>query len=494
MKNKRVMVVASIIIVIIISIAFTSKAFQNDTFYTIKIGQSILKNGIDMKDHFSIHTLPYTYPHWLYDIGIYKVYKSFGFHGLYICSILIFMLIGVSFYLINLKRNKSYFMSLLFSIMALIMMARYAVARAQLVTYLLFLFEIFMIEELVITGKKRYIIGLFIICLLVANLHAAVWPLYFILMLPYLAEYIVYVIRSKIKYRANKEIFADKLVIGKSKYIKSLFIVFFISLFIGLLTPIGDIPYTYFIKIMMGTTTEYIDEHKPLVLVSNAFIIYYILTLLITLIFTRVKIRLRDLFMIGGLLLMTFLATRHFALLAILGMFYLCRLVSNIGKIYSRKVMDFDIPLYGMLIVLVAIVVCSGFAYSINSKEDYINKNLYPVEMVDWMRGNLDMKKVVLYNDYDFGSYLIYRNIPVFIDSRSDLYTKPFNGKVDIFEECMKITEHYGRVFKKYNITHILIYKDTYLNQVLSASSNYEVIKGDDSFNLFKYLKDEEEK
>ena len=60
----------------ILSMAFilTKKEFQNDTFYTIKVGEQILKTGIDMKDHFSwISNLSYTYPHWLYDVIIFSI-------------------------------------------------------------------------------------------------------------------------------------------------------------------------------------------------------------------------------------------------------------------------------------------------------------------------------------------------------------------------------------------------------------------------------------
>ena len=488
MKNRRWMVVIGIVIVILISIAFTSKTFQNDTFYTIKVGQSILKNGIDMKDHFSWHHLSYTYPHWLYDIFTYKVYQAGGFHGLYVMTIFIFMLIGISFYSINIKRNKSYFISLLFSIMAIIMTARFVVARAQLVTYLLFLLEIFMIEELLSTGKRQYGIFLFLICLLVANVHAAVWPMYFVLMIPYLVEYLVAIIVKKVKHPFQFRVFIDRLLVEKNENIKFLFLVFFISLFIGLLTPIGFTPYTYFVKIIMGDTTSYINEHKPLVLIENLFVIGYLVILLIPLIFTKVKVRLSDLLMMGGLLFMTFISVRHMAFLGIIGMFYLCRLISNIGYIYSKKVLDFELPWYGIFVVMITIIVTVTFVYSVNSKEEFIDGNVYPVEMVKWMKKNLNMDEVKLFNDYDFGSYLIYKNIPVYIDSRSDLYTKPFNGKRDIFDECMNITENYGRVFKRYDITHILIYKGTYLNQILAASSNYDLVHKEGEFMLYKYL------
>ncbi len=486
-NNKKSLIIVSILIILMICAAFTSRNFQNDTFYTIKVGESIVKNGIDMKDHFSIHKLTYTYPHWLYDVITYKLYKIGGFQGLYQITILIFMIIGITFYLLNIKKNKSYFISLLFSILAMIMLARFITARAQLITYLLFLIEIILIENLLKEGKKRYIIGLFLISILIANLHAAVWPFYFILMLPYLAEYFIAKIVNKIKNKPKLGIFEKKIDLIQDKNIKYLGLVFLISLPLGLLTPIGDVPYTYFIKILQGNTMQYINEHKPLILIENFFVMGYLFILLIPLIFTKVKIRLSDLFMILGLLFMSFLSVRHVALLAVVGMFYLCRLISNIGLINSKNTLDFELPWYSVFIVLITIIITSGIVYNINSKEQFMDTNTYPVTMVDYMQKNLDMKKVKLYNEYDFGSYLIYKNIKVFVDSRSDLYTKPFNHKTDIFTESMKITEKYGRVFQKYGITHILIYKDTDLNQILAASPNYKLLHKDGRFMLYEY-------
>ena len=494
-REKKALFIISIIIIILICIAFTSKELQNDTFYTIKVGQSILKKGIDMKDHFSNHNLPYTYPHWLYDIITYKIYNKFNFAGLYGFSIIIFIIIGISFYLINLKINKSYFLSLLFTIFSIIMLARNVTARAQLLTYLFFILEIFFIERLLSSSKKKYGIYLLITCLLIANIHSAVWPFYFILMLPYLAEEIVARINKKINYQPDSSIFPKKIIIESNNNIKYLLIIFIISLFIGLLTPIFPQPYTYFINIMRGDTMDYIQEHQPLILIQNAFVIGYLLMVIIPLFLTKVKIKLSDIFMISGLVLMSFISFRHVSFLATIGVFYLCRLISNIGLIYSKKTLDFDIPILGSLIVLVTVIITSAIVYNINSKEEYINENNYPVEMVDYIYDNLDTKKIKLFNQYDFGSYLIYRNLKVFVDSRSDLYTKPFNKKEDIFDEVMNISQNYGRVFNKYDITHILIYNDTkdYLNQILNASSNYKLIHKEGRFSLYEYLNNKEE-
>ena len=492
-KEQKFFKVASIIILVLICITFTRRTFQNDTFYTIKIGKLILKNGIDMKDHFSWHNLSYTYPHWLYDVIIYKIYESSKFEGLYLFNIMCFILIGVTFYNINLKLNKSYFLSLLFSIFGVIMLANYVAARAQLFTYFLFVMEIYFIERLLTSSNKKYILFLFVICILIANLHAAVWPFYFILMLPFLFEWLVYIIKNKYKLNLSKKIFVDRLIIEKYDGIKILGIVFLVSLLLGLLTPIGLTPYTYFIKILQGDTMKYIEEHKPLILIENAFVWGYILIMLVPLIFTKVKIRLSDMAMMFGILLMTFLSVRHVSFLAVIGVFYLCRMYANIGKIKGKEVLDFELPEFGILVVLVTVIITSGIVFNINCNKDFIDKDIYPVEMVDYINKELDVKKIKLYNEYDFGSYLLFRNLKVYIDSRSDLYTKPFNKKFDIFDEGINITTNYGRVFSKYDITHILIYKDTDLNQILTASPNYKLIHKEGKFALFEYLGEKEE-
>ena len=75
-KYKFHVIIAIMLIIYGISIA--PKELQNDTFYTIKVGEYITQNGIGnlKEDPFSWHELPYTFPHWLYDISIYGIYQA----------------------------------------------------------------------------------------------------------------------------------------------------------------------------------------------------------------------------------------------------------------------------------------------------------------------------------------------------------------------------------------------------------------------------------
>ena len=66
--------------IILFAIKIAPKTLQNDTFYTLKIGEYIMQNGVSdlTKDMYSWHNLPYTYPHWLYDLSMYLIYNYLG--------------------------------------------------------------------------------------------------------------------------------------------------------------------------------------------------------------------------------------------------------------------------------------------------------------------------------------------------------------------------------------------------------------------------------
>ena len=98
---------------------------QNDTYYTVKIGELIVNNGIDMQDHFSWHeNLPYTYPHWLYDVMIYLIYNFWGFAGIYVSTIILASILGITIYGINNKLSKNNFVSLVISLIVLYLLKR----------------------------------------------------------------------------------------------------------------------------------------------------------------------------------------------------------------------------------------------------------------------------------------------------------------------------------------------------------------------------------
>ena len=232
MKKKSVVLV--IISIVLIAILMANKVFQNDTYYTIKVGESIIKNGIDFKDHFAIHSLSYSYPHWLYDVVVYGVYKLFDFKGLYIFNIVIYIVLGLVFFFVNKSINKRMTVVSIMSILTVVMINAYVVVRAQSISFILFLLEIYCLRKFLDSDDKKYSIYLIIISIIICNVHVAVWPLYYILFLPYIVEYLL----AKFKEKKIVKILDKKLEIVKRKGIKKLFITLIVSLFTGLVSPL----------------------------------------------------------------------------------------------------------------------------------------------------------------------------------------------------------------------------------------------------------------
>ena len=76
------------------------------------------------------------------------------------------------------------------------------------------------------------------------------------------------------------------------------------------------------------------------------------------------------------------------------------------------------------------------------------------------------------------------------MDSRSEVYTKEFNNTtiLDDFYDINYGKKSYYEVFKKYNFTHILVYKTEIINQYIQYDSNYKKIYEDDNFILYEKI------
>lgn len=558
-QTKIAFEILAIICLILLAIAITPKVFQNDTFYTIKIGQSIRQNGIDYKDHYSWHKdLKYLYPHWMYDVITSYIYDYCGgFQGLYIATIALAVFLGIALYYTNKKITKNQVIAFLISMFQLYFMENYTAARAQSITFPLFVLTILLIEKLLETGKIRYMVGLVIIPILIANLHSAVFPFYFILFLPYLGEDIVknFITTPRIRIihkqilEKQKQIYLDKikkfeesdvrieeykekikecdskikaenlkiekylsktkdldnykLRIATSENIKKLYIVFIICLFTGLLTPLKDMPYTYTYRIMKGNTTQAVSEHQPMILINEKKILISYGILLAILIFTKTKIRLRDLFFLSGLFILSIMTRRQESMLILFGGIVFARILTEFIQRKNPKLLleiqEYLTTIFGEIGILIIVLLMSTKMINPKFTQPYIDETSYPVEASHWIKEKLDYKNIKLFNDYNYGSYLLFEDIPVFIDSRCDLYTPEFNGTYnknskkfvgkDIFSDFLNVSQiatWYDNVFKEYGATHVITGSSSKLNMLISKDPSYNKIYSDKNFVLYE--------
>ena len=564
--NKIKFNILAIFAIIIFSIALTPVTFQNDTYYTIAIGKDIVETGtIDMKDHFSWHEdLEYTYPHWLYDVGTYLVYQLGenigigGFTAIYILTVLLSITLGLVIYMACVKISKHHITSFLITMGIMYLLKNFITARAQLVTFILFALTVLFIEEFIASKKKRYAIGLIIISILIANLHVAVWPFYIVLYLPYVAQYMIALIStSKLGYKINKKFKESrlkslekaklnkkeikdldekiekiknkiieiekshdkseksaekrrnnpyKIVIEKQDAVKWLILIMVICAFTGLLTPLGDTPYTYLSKTMEGNTMDNISEHQPLTLINNMEMIICIILVLGLITFTDTKIKLCDLFMLGGLLYLSFMSRRQVSMFDIIGGIIFARIVASFFDKYDvggeEKLLKSINTIYGKAITILVVILISFNILKPKLDDKFVDENTYPVKASDYIIENVDLSTMKIYNEYNYGSYLLFRGIPVFVDSRADLYTPQFNGEKnddgkyegkDIFSDYINTSNigvYYENKFGEYDITHVLIRKNSKLNMFISRNDKYIELYGDNNFVFYQRNED----
>lgn len=535
--------IVAIILIAIFCVCVTPVTFQNDTYYTIKIGELIKNNGIDMMDHFSWHeNLSYTYPHWLYDFFTYLIYSIGGFKGVYIITCVLSAILGISIFLVNSKLTKSESISFIITMGVIYALKPYIAARAQLVTFILFIWELFFIEKFIENRKIGYGIGLILISTLIANLHVATWPFFFVLFLPYIVEYLIAIVSDIIIYKKCKMLVIKhkmkkaqkkndierlkelqiklqeqedknlkikdkrenknnsyKLVIKRRENVKFLIIIMIICAFTGLLTPLGDTPYTYLYKTMKGNTTQNISEHLPLTLINNTNAMCVLVIFLAILIFTKTKIRLSDLFMLSGLCYLMFSTRRQFSIFVLICSVILTKFIVDLINTYTKKgIKEFEEAFRNVLVVISLTVLIGLMSYdAVKPKLDdkFIDSKSYPVEACDYILENIDLSKARFYNEYNYGSYMLFRGIPVFIDSRADLYAPEFSGNKDedIFTDFINtssVSKFYEDTFKKYNITHIITGKNSKTNMLITKThdKNYKEIYSDDNFIIYERL------
>ena len=493
MRNKIRFRILSVISIICLCVGTTIKSFQNDTFYVIKLGEYIYHHGVDLVDHYSwVAKLPYSYPHWLYDLFIYYIYHYFGYFGIYISTIILFILLILIVYYVHLKIHKNEFLAVFSSILGIIGIYGFASARAQLVSIILFVLEVYFIEKLNKSGKNKYIIYLTLGSLVIANVHGTAWFMYFILFLPFFGEEIVYYICKKF---SNKKI-PDRIILKKNMYIKKLIVSFILSFMMGIFTP-SRICYTYVFRIMLGDSQKYIMEHAPLVIIHAPLFLVIILVLLLVLVFTKTRVYLKEMFMICGLLLMSLISIRHLVFFYLIGIIYISsicvRALNDNGDVTLDIIYQFITSnklIYGFIIISVILV--SYTKFNEHYDKDYVVLKSYPVKATDYIKNNLDYKNIKLYNDYNVGSYLLYQDIPVFIDSRCDLYLSEFNGIGNsIFDDAVNIEKNYEKIFSKYGVEYVLVSKNDILYRLLDKDIDYKMVYKDKYFALFQVIRDE---
>lgn len=153
----------------------------------------------------------------------------------------------------------------------------------------------------------------------------------------------------------------------------------------------------------------------------------------------------------------------------------------------------------GIAIISAIVITIAIFQYKPHKDDVYIDEASYPIQATEWMKENLNFEEVKLYNEYNYGSYLIYQNVPVFIDSRCDLYLPEFNENVYVFRDFlnmnnMNITNMEEKI-DEYGFTHFIVSNGVRMKMYLDLKQDeYKKIYPteeieDNNFSIYERIK-----
>lgn len=330
---------------------------------------------------------------------------------------------------------------------------------------ILFIIEIYLIERHKINSRSKGIYFIPIIAILWINFHGGSSNLSYILLL-------IYAFSQSVRFKAGDIISSP---IERKSCIKlwATSVITFLSLMIN---PYGIkmLIYPYVNMFDSQMTTHITEWHSPSIKNPGDWIIFGLTALLIFLLFVlkQEKIDFHDVLSGGFCILMAFVSYRHVIFLWVIS-FLLVNKYMHSHKSIKKSTLTY------LCIALVAFSFTMLFSNDTTSdKEEYISESA--IEYIQTQNYKQP------YNSYNFGGYLIMKDIPVFIDGRYELYANTtFSDYIDIYNMLPGAHD----LISEYGFDCFITEKNCALWEYLNTSNEYILVYDDDLLSIFEPIK-----
>lgn len=535
MKSK----ISSILFILLIAsilLLFTTR-FDNDGWFLLNSGRYVENYGIPHTEPFTIHEgFHFVMQQWLFALGLWKIYEISQMQGMLLFNWISGAIFIFIFYkLLQLVDNHDTAVSRTITAGATVLLSFYFCQRPQVISGLIFLIEIYVLEYLKNRERPPLIIyGLFFIfSLLLINIHAAMWPMLSVFILPYAAESI---------FGARIPWFRHSFL-WKWKYTALLWLPILIA---GFINPYGIEAMTYaFHSYGYEGINSLVTEMHPLSIGPNSYasIILPIILILIV-IYARNPLPLHWILLFAGTSFMSFLAIRSIFLFLIAGIFplaYILHLHSFRRKsqavtswkhtwpmmvlmhiativgvycIFLKNTIPSEkfIPLCTIIFLVFALsIACAYILWKERNKQAEIRSNarnlfstlvlllLVPLfylyfnkplinpalkKSVEIIQENASGHPVSLWTGYNEGPYAEFQGLPCYIDARAEVFLPKLNHKKDVFAEYVSLRSgelDYHDFVKRYHFTHLLTTTNDILYTYLKNDKDYILLWDSDT-------------
>lgn len=435
-----------------------------DYFWHYCAGKYMVKNSTVLTyDVFSwsLFHVSWISHEWLFEIFIYELSCLFGSLHLFIYTFTISLCILLFLFFVQ---KKEYLKNIPFSLLWISFFALIFTClsgRPQLLSFLFLAVSVWFIFYYFYHSDSKLIWFLPLINLLWVNIHGGSSNL------PYLLCF--FTAFCGLFQFSYKKIEAVRL---QKKQLFTYFIVGMLCMLTITVNPHGITmlfyPYQNMGDSLMLST---ISEWQPSNLNELSHYVYFIFAfvVLVIMIFSRKKIRFLDAMFYIFFLYLGLKSIRFWFFSYVVFSLFIFYYISE------RKADRYSCVLILIFSFLLFFIFCMNFSYS-----KIISSKTLSDDAISVLK---EEKPKRLFNYYDYGAYLIYRNIPVFIDGRADLYSKK------IYEDYQDISRlHYRFIdlIDKYQFDYFIIPKESGLFSYLKSNNKYYLIYHDKKCAIFK--------
>lgn len=442
---------------------------DTDTNFIIATGKYIVENReVPKINPFVIHEdFKTIIQQWGFDVVIYLIYNTFGYQGLFLFACVFMIIASVLFYCFVGLFTKNTNIKLIAISAFIYIFKAWAQTRPTIISFSLILSTV-IIMELYKRDKHRWMIGLLpIISLILINTHASMWPMMFVMMLPYLCPNVFTLFDD----------FKGTMNVWWKKWWKVLPVVL-IMVALGFVNPNGIRGMGYVI-ISYGVAngvaiTELMSPQMNTE--SGIRVVLAIIAITLYLIKCKKHADSATVYMALGTIVLAAMHRRNSWFLLI-GTIPVAVMLLNDLKIFNK---DIAKKAKTVLMPVLAIIVCVTICITMFSYTFYVtDQSSMPLNAANYLDQFNNKEDVVLYTGFNNGAYMEFRGYKVYMDARPELYSEKINGKYNVLGEYTKFesdVNYAETVLEKYQFTHMIVENGSVLSGYMYHHPDYEQV------------------
>ncbi|MBR4231283.1 MAG: hypothetical protein IKR74_03905 [Bacilli bacterium] len=458
---------------------------DNDLWYLLSEGRYIVQNGIYKIDPLSMHKgLHVTVQNWASASLFWIIYNLFKEPGMIVLVLICNFFICFFAYKLCLTisdDNKILSMLLMFAT-SITLSSHYIVTRPQILSFIILLALLYVLELYIKTDNGKYLIWIPIFSFIEINIHASLWWMIFLFILPYVIDS-----------------FKNNFLRTQGYRKKPLFIAIIVALLVGFINPYGYKAITFiFTSYGDKYMHSYINELLPFTFSSNNLANHMFLLILITsliyVFFREGNIRVRYICLYCGTMILGLMSIKgfsHFVLVSTFPLAYFFKdlFPKSFNDIFPelRKALNIFYCIVGVLIIAGTSAL---FVYKIITVKLTHNAEV----AIDVISQYADKNKHTIYSSFNDGGYVEFRGYKPYMDPRAELYLKKNNKKEDLFKEYYDLQHNIlnrEEFVDKYKFDFMLVGYSDALKATMQESTKYFVLYDDSEKQYMVFVRND---